>query len=258
MIFSLFSCLSCHTKPTDFLHPLCSRCVEGLIRCPPLCPSCWTPHSTNRSADSPELLRCEILSVSKKAFHLSSLTGVYSSQGGTHEILKIWKKIGTSRLDNQLLPGSIPALGALPSFEVIVPVPQSPKRKKEFRSGGSADRVAQWLGRITGKTVRFSALETENQSIFNSLRFSSRARKKARGMLKHEERWETPLTFHPGLELRELRSSRILLVDDFVTTGRTLGACSDVLRNEGLVREVHGFGLGVRITHLDRIETHAE
>jgi ComF family protein len=108
---------------------------------------------------------------------------------------------------------------ALRDVDVIVPVPQHPLRLKE-RGYNHAELVARPLARYLGLPCR-SYLLLRTRPRPEKLRLTVR------------ERWRTvrgAYAVHQGTRVDNLR---VLLVDDVLTTGATLDACSRALRRAG-------------------------
>jgi len=248
----LFHCLSCESSPAPYSSPLCTYCASLLIPCPDLCPTCWGHHGDS----SEDAHICNIRGSIRKSFGLCSVSAMYASQGTTHEILKLWKIRGSHYLDQQILNSKLlkQKLKQLPQMDYIVPIPQSDARKKALRPGGSSARLGTWIHKQTGWPILNSALETENQTFLDSLFNWNETPKKSQGTLRGHERWENPIRFREGPQMSILAGARVLLVDDFVTTGRTLGAARQLLQALGCARSIHGFSLGIRLLWERNIE----
>lgn len=108
--------------------------------------------------------------------------------------------------------------------DVIVPVPTHASRLRE-RGYNQAELIARPLGRSLGLPCR-SYLLVRTRPRPDKLRLTVR------------ERWRTvrgAYTIRYGLRVDKLR---ILLVDDVLTTGATLDACSRALHRAGAARVV--------------------
>jgi predicted amidophosphoribosyltransferase len=101
---------------------------------------------------------------------------------------------------------------------VLVPVPPAPIRLR-LRGLDPAEEIAVELARLTGLRIAPWLARTDGP------RQVGRARR---------ERIAAP----PRVRLRGRPPADAILIDDVATTGATLGACADALRNGGAVRVV--------------------
>jgi ComF family protein len=108
------------------------------------------------------------------------------------------------------------------SADVVVPVPLHPSRLRE-RGYNQAEMIARPLARLLGIPFQ-SYLLVRTRPRPDKIKLTRR------------ERWDTvrgAYAMHPAAEVDKLR---VLLVDDVLTTGATLDACSRALRGAGAVR----------------------
>jgi ComF family protein len=108
------------------------------------------------------------------------------------------------------------------SADVVVPVPLHPSRLRE-RGYNQAELIARPLAHLLGIPFQ-SYLLVRTRPRPDKIKLTRR------------ERWETvrgAYAMHPAAEVDKLR---VLLVDDVLTTGATLDACSRALRGAGAVR----------------------
>ena len=111
-------------------------------------------------------------------------------------------------------------------FDMIVPVPLHPARQRD-RGYNQAEMLARPLAESCGVELRTDVL--------------SRVRKtKQQSKLKRSSRAGN--THSAFCAKNDLTGKRILLVDDVVTTGSTLCACSDALKAAG-AKEIHAIAL---------------
>lgn len=111
----------------------------------------------------------------------------------------------------------------LPPCDVIVPVPIDPARKG-LRGFDQARDLAEELSRGLGLDLN-DALERRKSNISMT-------------GLSRRDRWEEvkdAIKLGSSSRARRLAGSRVLLVDDVVTTGATANACSRVLKKAGVV-----------------------
>jgi ComF family protein len=119
-----------------------------------------------------------------------------------------------------LVRAVLPGLGELPlrGVDVVVPVPLHAVRLRE-RGFNQAALLAAGIAGALGRPVR------------NGLR-RTRATREQTGLARAERLSNVADAFAP--EPVSLRAARVLLVDDVVTTGATLGAAADALAATGV------------------------
>ena len=98
-------------------------------------------------------------------------------------------------------------------FDAIIPVPLHPAKARK-RGYNQAERIAFGLAEVLEKQLETSCL-------FRSRNTRTQTRK------SRDARWQN---VNGAFELRNPPPSRILLVDDVITTGATLEACIQVLQ----------------------------
>ncbi len=111
----------------------------------------------------------------------------------------------------------------LPPCDVIVPVPVDPTRKG-LRGFDQARDLAEELSRALGLDLD-DALKRRKSNISMTA-------------LSKRDRWEEvkdTIELGRSCQSRRFARSRVLLVDDVVTTGATANACSRVLKKAGAV-----------------------
>jgi predicted amidophosphoribosyltransferase len=158
---------------------------------------------------------------------VSSYSALYLGVGPGYRLLRQWKRTHGPILDREVLKR---AHLKLPDFDWVVPVPQALGRAMAL-GGSPAERLARWISAESGRGIEH-AFEWPS--------------KKRQAQLGKQGRFENELRF----SLREdagaqLAGQRVLLVDDFMTTGRTLAKAADVLHAAG-TSEVHAWVLGTR------------
>ncbi len=202
--------------------PFCQACLAGFIPLPPAhCPVCALPFKSRQGSAH----LCGRCSKNSPSFTRIAAVGLYeqSLRQAVH-LLKFNRRIGLDRplagmLAAQLDPEYRP--------DLIVPVPLHPNRLRQ-RCYNQAQLLARELATLLDRPLASRLLikvrETEAQQ-----RLSARER-------------ETNLRQAFQLS-RQLAGERVLLVDDVMTTGATLLACSRVLMAGG-AGEVRGAVVG--------------
>lgn len=221
----LFRCASCNELPSFAAFPICKDCESHLVRAPSLCPGCGGLHCTP--------LRCERpWRGEPDQNEIASYTALYLSVEPGYSVLKRWKVAGGPLFDRRVLVSK--------SFEkppesahAIVPIPQRPSRFWRLQRS-PAETIAQWLaGELRLPMIRIlegplNAQQGKNQ--------------KRQAELSLDQRIQSRLRFkaRPSAGI-----TQVILVDDFMTSGRTFRAGAQALREVGIER-VHAFALAIR------------
>jgi competence protein ComFC len=201
---------------------LCSECDAKLVRIvPPFCTRCSEPFSGAISSN----FTCA--NCGQRTLHFDAAVAAYRSRGIVRRVLlefKYHKQIHLrhlaarwlfAALDDERLRGR--------TFDLIVPVPLHPARERE-RGFNQSALLAELLGAkmsIKSKPVLERIRYTTTQTVF--------------------DRAERMQNLHGAFRLRknaDVRDSRVLLIDDVLTTGSTLSECARVLKKAG-ARSVH-------------------
>lgn len=212
-------CLAC-TAPTDQPHGLCPACwrdthfIAGTV-----CRCCGVPLVGAAGAEDV----CESCTRHPPAWDRGAAAVVY---GGTGRKVVLALKHG-DRLDMvRPLAGWMAnaGCGLLAGAEVIAPVPLHWRRLVRRRYNQSAE-LARRLGRIAGRPVVADLL------------LRRRATVPQEGMSRSERVANQAAAFavNPRHGAR-VAGRAVLLVDDVLTTGATLSACADCLRQAGAAR----------------------
>jgi ComF family protein len=100
---------------------------------------------------------------------------------------------------------------------VVVPVPLHWQRRRK-RGFNQATEIARWIAREHGRALRPRWLRRVRAGESSRMRTRSGRRREIRGAFRA----------HPGAANR-----KVLLIDDVLTTGATLGACARALARRG-------------------------
>lgn len=233
-LFSFFlKCCSCEGNfaPVEdaSTFPLCRNCAQSLRPAPPLCKQCGGTHChSSRSCQRPWTHHPEIESYSSRY--------LLFPQG--YAVLRNWKIRRGTLYDQQILTPYVPLREIWEKFdaEAIVPLPQHSLRA--WQMGGSrSEQIARWVSHET------------KLPLVNLMEAMPVARGTPRqAELKLEQRLSHARIF--SLLAGVTIPKRIILVDDFMTTGHTLRQVSRQLSEWGVDR-VHAFCLGVRPTQFN-------
>ena len=199
-------CRSCLALLTPWNAPLCARCgrpfvshaaVEGVGQ--PLCHGCRRDlydfdFARSYGAYSPAMARAIVL---LKYQQVTPLAGWFAQR---------------------LLP-VVRENAAQFAADVVIPVPLHPARRKE-RGYNQAELIARSLAKQMNLPCRTDLL-VRTQPRPEKLRLTLR------------ERWHSVRNAFDTREGRQVDKLRVLLLDDVLTTGATLDACSRALREAG-------------------------
>lgn len=211
---SLCSICSTAVDPTEYVCEPCSRKAPRIQS--PFCAKCSEPFY-GAITDSFSCANC-----SHRVLHFDSAVASYRSRGIVRKLVhefKYGKQLHlrhpvadwlVETLDDPRLQGR--------RFDIVVPVPLHPARKRE-RGFNQAELLAELLSARTGlpmldalERIRYTTTQTafDRTERIENLRDAFRLRKNV-----------------------DVRGLRVLLIDDVLTTGSTLSECARVLKAEG-------------------------
>lgn len=154
---------------------------------------------------------------------------LFSSHGVSHKILRHWKKNPHTLFEEEIFRRAEPALKRINKLHLhqpwhgIVSIPQSDQRAF-FLGGGPARRIAKKISKKFTLPV-FEVLEKRND------RGPRQAEK------SHHERMESTIQYQIRSDhWVDWNEKRILLIDDFRTTGQTIKTAQAALRDCGVAR----------------------
>ena len=196
---------------------LCGSCLEKAPRIsPPFCAKCSQPFP-GAITDSFTCANCE-----DRALHFDAAVAAYRSRGVVRKVMHDFKYSRQVHL-RQLLGNWVaealldPRLAGR-RFDLVVPVPLHPARKRE-RGFNQAELLALEL-------CRASSLKLG--SVLQRIRYTT-----TQTQFDRSERMENlkgAFRLRHGCNVQDLR---MLLVDDVLTTGSTLSECASVLKKAG-------------------------
>ena len=228
-LLSLFKCMSCHQSLCELntLSSLCSSCALSLISSPPLCAQCGGVDCTQ-----------SCLRPWRRSEFLDSYSARYLMIAQGYQVLKSWKINRGLIFDQIVLKADERLEQEWREFQAdaIVPMPQKYSRAWDL-GGNRAEIIAQWVSLQLHLPLLSSALGVQKQQ--------------RQGTLNLNQRVENRLKFFVSLDSASAleKYKRVILVDDFKTTGRTLEKAAQSLKLHG-VTHVHAFTLGVRPQHV--------
>ena len=210
------SCTIC-SAPVDQGEYLCLECEAKFCRIvPPFCEKCSEPF------DGAITSTFSCANCAHRLLHFDAAISAYLSRGIVRHVMlnfKYGRQIHLRHLVARWLVAALDdeRLRERP-FDAIVPVPLHPAKQRE-RGFNQAALLAEWLSTHMALTVRpvlqrvrFTTTQTafDRSERMQNLRNAFRLRKNA-----------------------DVRKSRVLLIDDVLTTGSTLSECARVLKEAG-------------------------
>ena len=199
-----YLCAECEEKTTRIVPPFCGRCsepFEGAITGTFICANC-----------------------SHRTIHFDAAVAAYRSRGIVRQIVhdfKYGRQIHLRYLVTRWLAAALddPRLRGR-RFDVIIPVPLHPARKRE-RGFNQASLLAELLS---------AEISIQSKPLLERIRYTT-----TQTALDRTERMEN---LHNAFRLRKnanVRGLHVLLIDDVLTTGSTLNECAHVLKSAGAI-----------------------
>jgi ComF family protein len=207
--------------------PFCHACIAVLTQtlAEPLCAQCGRPIVSSAVADSPSIPFCHLCRLHTYDFDAARSFGPYTlPMSRAILMLKYGEVTPLGGWFARHLAGVVGANKQLFDADVLVPVPLDPARLRE-RGYNQAELIARPLARILGIPFH-SYLLVRTKPRPDKIRLTRR------------ERWETVRGAYAAHKSAQVDKLRVLLVDDVLTTGATLDACSRALREAGATRVV--------------------
>jgi predicted amidophosphoribosyltransferase len=228
MLGLFLRCIACqeslNSKFDRPSFPLCKPCADSLVTSPPLCSVCGGPSCSHQ---------CERIWAKRSAIDSYSARYVLFEQ--SYQVLKSWKIHGGTLFHKQVLRPEkhLSKIWSELIADAIIPIPQHMLRAWS-RGGCRTETIAEYVKAQTGVKVLNHALQI-SRSLFG---------KKRQGTLNLNDRYVNPVQFEPDQKvLRDIK--RVILVDDIMTSGRTVNQAACALKSVG-VADVHVFCLGIR------------
>jgi len=199
---------------------ICQLCTAGMMLANgERCPICWSGFSGERCPRCP-YVRPPFAAARSVFVYDSEAIPAYEHDGAVRSAVHALKYRGVSSLAPAMAaPMADLLLEWAPGIDVIVPVPLFPMRKR-VRGYNQSELLAREVSRSTGIAV-------ESKSLVRARATPPQARQVG----YHARLANIEDAFAPGT--RKVQGSNVLLVDDVMTTGATLGACARVLLDAG-------------------------
>jgi len=206
-------CVSC----ASFGPFICNGCLAAITSADaPRCPVCWmpTPRRTGETSPGRVCARCTAIRPS-----FTAVRSVFVYQGAAREAVHALKFRGLSAIASVMATHMAQRLVEWrPPIDSIVPVPLAGSRRRQ-RGYNQSELLAKELSRLTAVPLAPRALIRPHSSS-PQYRLADR----------DERRRNVSVAFRPG---KRVPQGSVLLVDDVITTGATLDACSRVLLKAG-------------------------
>lgn len=166
---------------------------------------------------------------------VDSYSARYLMLGQGYTVLKKWKIHKGPIFDRQVLIPYVPLFETWKksNAQAVIPIPQHFFRAWQMR-GSPVDTIAGWVSSQTQLPI-LKILETGSLP-------GSNKRQAQRTLGERLNSKKNRFTVTPSL--RGIPKS-VILIDDFMTTGRTLNEAAQTLKNRGVLN-IHAFCLGVR------------
>jgi ComF family protein len=203
------------------LIPICRACLQSLVPyAGPMCARCGRPLVSPIALESESAPQCHVCRRSLYDFDFARSYGAYTPAMARAIVLLKYHKVlplggwFSARLEEVVVQN--PEMFAA---DVIVSVPVHAARLRE-RGYNHAELIARPLARCLGVPFR-SYLLVRTKPRSDKLKLTLR------------ERWRTVKGSYAIREGTRVDNLRVLLIDDVMTTGATLDACSRALRGAG-------------------------
>jgi ComF family protein len=201
--------------------PICQSCLAKLIPWnAPVCPRCGRPYVSAAAVAAIEHPLCHGCRRGVYDFDFARSYGAYSSPMARAVVMLKYQRVTplASWFADRLV-SVVRQNAAEYAADVIVPVPLHPARQRE-RGYNQAELIARALARRLGLPCRSHLL----------VRTRPRPEKRR---LTVRERWQSVRNAFDMRQGAQVDKRRVLLLDDVLTTGATLDACSRALREAG-------------------------
>jgi len=222
--------------------PVCNDCLASFERIvPPLCECCGRPFASAVTSQAIKPL-CRLCRSNLFAFERARSFAIYNDT--LFEAILLMKYEEVTRLGHWFAERIAECVAQEMdewSVDAVVPVPLDADRKRE-RGYNQAELIARPLAKRLGMRVDTRLLE----------RIKLRP---PQLLLSRSERWKSTHGAYATPSGVRVDNLRILLVDDVMTTGATLDACSRALKKAGaakvlgltVARLVPGWQTSVRV-----------
>ena len=206
--------------------PICDACLDSLAPyAGPMCGRCGRPLVSAITQQTQAMPLCHVCRRDLYDFDFARAYGAYTkTMTRAIVLLKYHKVLPLGAWFAQRLQSVAAQSPDMFAADVVVPVPVHPTRLRE-RGYNQAELIAKPLARALKLSFQ-SYLLVRTKPRPDKLRLTLR------------ERWRTVRGAYAIREGARVDNLRVMLVDDVMTTGATLDACSRALRRAGASRVV--------------------
>ena len=197
-----YLCVDCNAKTTPIVPPFCEICSEpfaGAITSSFTCANC-----------------------AHRKIYFNTAVAVYRSRGIVRRVIHDFKYGHQIHLRHLVAHWLIEALDDVRlrgrRFDVIIPVPLHPARERE-RGFNQAALLAELIS---------ERMSIQSKPILKRIRYTT-----TQTAFDRAERMENLRNAFRLRRNMNVRSLRVLLIDDVLTTGSTLSECARVLKDAG-------------------------
>lgn len=207
-------------------HPAAERCLPFFCRAcwetitpidGPICPHCGQPFDSPIALASSPGHRCR--ACREKPPRFDRALSPYRYEGVLEEAIRLFKYRRKDALATPLAELMLAWAGHLPPIDLVIPVPLHPARLRTREFNQSlllADRIARRLG----LPLSFERLERIRET-------------RPQTELDRADRAQNVRRAFAVRDSEGLKSCRVLLIDDVLTTGATVNDCARALRRAG-------------------------
>ena len=233
-------CISCFSSSRSF--PLCENCERALILCPPLCPDCGGHLCLLNASEHDGILEKTCLRPWRKNESIHSYSAQYLLTSQCYGVLKSWKNHQGLILNQKVLKLSPELLKIWVTFEpdLILPVPQSFHRSWQLR-GNPAENIAKTLSIPLSKALGRAI------PLLNLINIQKKLNRQSSFNLQNRYEKRIEIKINPRIQ----KFKKILLIDDFRTTGKTTQHIAQTINPTGAI-QVHIFHLGIRPQFIEK------
>lgn len=200
--------LCSRTFPADWSEPFCSDCLAGFLPLPVVrCSRCALPFKSTEGSSH----LCGGCLKAPPPFSNVYALGRY--EGTLRDAIHQFKFNGRVSLDRPLAKLLFSQIAADAEFDIVIPVPLSHKRLQQ-RNYNQALLLARDLARCYGLSVAEDLLRKHKDTVAQHDLPAIERQRNLQGVFRTS---------------KSLQGETILLVDDVMTTGSTVSACSQEL-----------------------------
>ena len=229
------------TEDNGYFCPNCWESSPKIER--PFCPVCGRPHPAGVGLNATGNFRCGPCSVSEKPYPYRRVLGAARYDGAVKLAIKLMKFYDKPRLARplgELLRDQAARELDVDAYTHVIPVPLHRVRRRE-RGFNQAELLAEAVLQLFPRAqLDHSLIRVRPTHVQSRLHAESDRHASVRGAFT-------------AIHVDHLHGASVLLVDDVVTTGATVGECANALLQCG-VASVDVLAVALALPHEDRFE----